>query len=244
MQLYTKALQPVLGYSRRAIADYNMLDQDDRVAVGVSGGKDSLVLLAALCRMREFLPVRYTVTAITIDPCFGGRETDFSPVQELCGELGASYAIRRTDLGNIIFNTRKEKNPCSLCARMRRAMLHDLALQNGCNKLALGHHRDDAVETLMMNLFREGRIGCFRPVTWLSRKELTVIRPLLLTPEQEVIRAARRMELQTVKSECPVDGATARTGMKNFLREMESGEFKNLRKMLFGALRKSGINGW
>jgi tRNA(Ile)-lysidine synthase TilS/MesJ len=221
-----------------------MLEDGDRVAVGVSGGKDSLVLLAALCRMREFLPVKYEVTAITIDPCFGGNETDYSPVQKLCDELGAKYVIRRTDLGNIIFNIRNEKNPCSLCARMRRAMLHDLAIANGCNKLALGHHRDDAVETLMMNLFREGRIGCFRPVTWLSRKGITAIRPLLLTPEREVVKAARRAELQIVKSKCPVDGATARTGMKKFLREMEAGEYPDLRKMLFGAIRKSGIDGW
>jgi tRNA(Ile)-lysidine synthetase-like protein len=244
MQLYTKALRPVLGYCRRAAADYNMIENGDSIAVGVSGGKDSLVLLAALCRLREFIGVDYSVTAITLDPCFGGKNTDYSPVAELCEQLGAKYIIRRTDLGKIIFETRKEKNPCSLCARMRRAMLHDMAIQNGCNKIALGHHRDDAVETLMMNLLRGGRIGCFRPVTYLSRKDLTVIRPMVLLPEQEVINAARRCELPVVKSRCPVDGETARTGMKRFLHEMEATEYPDLRKMLLGALRKSGLDGW
>ena len=244
VQLYGKNLQSVLGYCRRAISDYNMISPGDRIAVGVSGGKDSLILLSALCRLRAFLGVEYEVVGITIDPCFDNKETDYSPVAELCEKLGAKYVIRRSDLGDIIFNKRKEKNPCSLCARMRRAMLHDLAIAHGCNKLALGHHRDDAVETLMMNLFREGRIGCFRPVTWLSRKDVTVIRPLILMPEQDVANAARKCGLPIVKSKCPVDGATARTDMKRLLREMEKGEYPALRKLLFGALRKSGIDGW
>ena len=244
MQLYAKTLQSVLGYCRRAITDYDMIAPGDRIAVGVSGGKDSLVLLTALCRLRDFLGVDFEVMGITIDPCFDGKQTDYGPVEDLCKQLGAKYAIRRSDLGEIIFNKRKEKNPCSLCARMRRAMLHDMAREHGCNKIALGHHRDDAVETLMMNLFREGRIGCFRPVTWLSRKDVTVIRPLILMPEQDIANAARRSGLPIVKSKCPVDGATARTGMKRFLRELEKGEHPALRKLLFGALRKSGIDGW
>ena len=244
MQLYGKELKPVLSYCRRAITDYDMISNGDRIAVGVSGGKDSLVLLTALCRLREFLGVDYEVVGITVDPCFDGKQTNYEPVVELCEKLGAKYVIHRSDLGDIIFNKRKEKNPCSLCARMRRAMLHDMARENDCNKIALGHHRDDAVETLMMNLFREGRIGCFRPVTWLSRKDVTVIRPLILMPEQDVANAARRSGLPIVKSKCPVDGATARTQMKQFLQQLEKGEHPALRQLIFGALRKSGIDGW
>ena len=244
MQPFHKAMQPILGYCRRVVTDYRMIEDGDRIAVGVSGGKDSVALIAALCRLREILNVSYEVTAITIDPCFGGSETDYSPVTELCGLFGIKHIIKRSELGQIIFEDRKESNPCSLCARMRRGMLHDLSNMNGCNKIALGHNSDDAVETLMMNLFHEGRIGCFQPVTWLSRKALTVIRPLIYAPEREIRNAVANAGLPVVKSACPVDGATSREEMKKFLLGMEQGQFPQLRKKLLGAMRRSGIDNW
>ena len=244
MQPYHKAMQPILGYCRRVVTDYNMIEDGDRVAVGVSGGKDSVALLVALCRLREIVTASYEIIALTIDPCFGGNETDYSPVTELCVQLGIKHVIKRSELGQIIFEDRKESNPCSLCARMRRGMLHDMANQNNCNKVALGHNSDDAVETLMMNLFHEGRIGCFQPVTWLSRKEITVIRPLVYAPEREIRNAVANAGLPVVKSCCPVDGATSREKMKKFLLEMEQNEFPRLRKKLLGALRRSGIDNW
>lgn len=237
-------MQTILGGMRRAIQQYDMIQDGDSVAVGVSGGKDSVALLAGLCRLREFAGIDYRVVALTIDPQFDGIPTDYRPIEELCKGYGADYVIRRSDLGDIIFSRRKETNPCSLCARMRRGMLHDMAKEQGCNKIALGHHYNDAVETFVMNLSIEGRIGCFQPVTYLSRKDITMIRPLVMLPEREITNAVSREGLPVVKSACPVDGATARESAKKWLEEMEQGPMKGLTKRLYGALCRSGIDGW
>lgn len=237
-------MQKVLGYMRKAITDYNMIQDGDRVAVGVSGGKDSVALLVGLCRLRQFVGIDYTVCAITIDPVFGHTETDYSPITALCAEYGAEHHIRRSELGDIIFEQRKEKNPCSLCARMRRGMLHDMVKDLCCTKLALGHHYDDAVETFVMNLFHEGRVGCFQPVTYLSRKDLTMVRPLLLAPEKIIAGAVRRNNLPVVKSACPVDGVTTRETTKQWLRQMEKNGYPGLTKRIFGAIQRGHISGW
>lgn len=237
-------MQNLMGYMRKAIVDYGMLRDGDRVAVGVSGGKDSVALLEGLCRLRPFIGIDYEVFAVTVDPMFENLETDYSQVTALCARYGVEHRIRRSGLGDIIFNQRKETNPCSLCARMRRGMLHDMAKALGCNKLALGHHADDAVETFVMNLFHGGRIGCFRPVTYLSRKDLTMIRPLLYAPEREVVGAARREELPIVKSKCPVDGATAREAAKKWLVHMEKNGYQGITKRMFGALQRAHLDGW
>jgi len=237
-------MEKILGAMRRAIEDYQMLQDRDSLAVGVSGGKDSVALLVGLCRLREFIGIDYRILAVTIDPCFDNVECDYSSIQTLCGQLGVPYLIRRSDLGDIIFHQRAEKNPCSLCARMRRGMLHDIAVENGCNKLALGHHRDDAVETFVMNLFYEGRIGCFQPVTYLSRKDITMVRPLIYLQEKDIVPGVRRCALPVVKSNCPVDKATAREDVKNWLRDMEKKGFPGLEKRIFGAIRRGKISGW
>lgn len=237
-------MQKIMGLMRKAITEYDMLQAGDRVAVGVSGGKDSVALLVGMCRLREFIGISYDVLALTIDPVFDGVETDYAAITALCDRYGVRHEIRRSELGDIIFRRRKENNPCSLCARMRRGMLHDMAKDLGCNKLALGHHYDDAVETFVMNLFHEGRIGCFQPVTYLSRKDLTMFRPLILAREKDVLGAVRRQELPVVKSKCPVDGATAREDVKRWLRQMERGDYPGLTKRLFGAIRRSHIDGW
>ena len=185
-------MQKLTGYLRAAIDRYGMIEAGDQIAVGVSGGKDSLTLLCAMAKLREYYPAPFSLFAISIDPCFGGVEADYSAIEALCAELSVPFTLRRTQLANVIFEERKEKNPCSLCARMRRGMLHNLCRELSCNKLALGHHADDAAETFMMNLLNEARIGCFSPVTYLSRKDLTMIRPMVFARESDCARVVRR----------------------------------------------------
>lgn len=236
-------MQKILGYMRKAIQEFDLIEDGDRIAVGVSGGKDSLVLLKGLVMLRKFIGIDYDVVAVTIDPGFNGEYGDYSEVQKLCDELGIKYVLVRSKIGEIVFDVRKEDHPCSLCARMRRGALHDAAKQNNCNKLALGHHNNDAVETFIMNLFIEGRIGCFSPKTYLSRKDITVIRPLVFAPEKEIRKAAAKNELKIVKSKCSVDGHTSREATKQFLLEREKQD-RGFIDRIFGALRRSGINGW
>lgn len=211
--------------------------------MGISGGKDSLVLLCALANMRKFLPMKYDLVAITVDPCFDNIQTDFRQVEELCRRLQIKYEIRRSQLGNIIFEQRKESNPCSLCARMRRGILHDMSKKHNCNKLALGHHFDDAVQTFFMNLFYGGKIGCFSPMSYLSRKDLYLIRPMVFCEESKVESAAQRYHLPVVKSECPVDGHTCRQSTQELIKDLEK-QFPDLRRKVMGALQRADIDGW
>lgn len=236
-------MQNLMSRMRAAMEKYNMIEEGDVVAVGVSGGKDSLALLYALAEMRRFYPVKYEVTAITADMTFFGEKTDFSEITALCESLNVRHIIRETELYHIIFETRKEKNPCSLCARMRRGILHDMTKETGCTKLALGHHMDDAAETFMMNLLSGGRIESFRPVTYLSRKDLTMIRPMILATEKEVLSAARKMNLPTVESPCPMDKTSNRNEMKELLSELEK-KYPSLKEKIIGGLQKADLNGW
>ncbi|MGN0642890.1 MAG: tRNA 2-thiocytidine biosynthesis TtcA family protein [Huintestinicola sp.] len=236
-------MQKMLGYMRRAIQEYDMLADGDKVAVGVSGGKDSMVLLNGLILLRRFIGIDYTLCAVTLDPRFGGTDGDYSAVAELCESTGTEFHLIPTHIGEIVFDIRKEENPCSLCSRMRRGALHDAAKEYGCNKIALGHHYNDAVETFIMNLFTEGRIGCFSPVSYLSRKDLTLIRPMVFAPEKEIRRAAERNGLSVVKSKCPADGHTNRERTKQFIADMERQD-KGFTDRLFGAMRRAGIDGW
>lgn len=236
-------MQKLLGYVRCALDKYKMIDEGDNIAVAVSGGKDSVALLAALGAIRRFYPIKFSLTAITIDPCFNGQETDYSPIEKLCEEMEIPYIIKRTELGTIIFETRKEKNPCSLCARMRRGLLHDTTKEAGCNKIALGHHLDDAAETFMMNLFSGGRISCFSPVSYLSRKELYMIRPLVLARESIITSAAERNNLPVVKSRCPADGVTHRQKMKDFLVSMEK-DYSGIQEKIVSAMALADIDRW
>ena len=236
-------MQILMSRMRAAMERYDMVAPGDRIAVGVSGGKDSLVLLAGLAGLRRFYPAPYELVAVTADPGFFNKQTDYSAIQELCDEWGIEYVVRRTELYKVIFETRQETNPCSLCARMRRGILHDMAKAAGCNKLALGHHQDDAAATFMMNLLSGGSIGSFRPVTYLSRKDITVIRPMIFAAEKEVASAARRENLPVVKSPCPMDKTSERQRVKDLLRELER-DYPNLRGKIAGALQRGGISGW
>ena len=234
-------MKRLLSFVRRAVDDYEMIEEGDVIAVGVSGGKDSLALLNALAEMRRFYPKKYEIKAITIDMGFAGA--DFSPIADFCKKLNVDFSIVKTDIAKIIFDVRKEPNPCSLCAKMRRGSLHAEATALGCNKVALGHHFDDVVETFMMNLFFEGRLGCFRPVTYLSNRKITLIRPLIYATESDVKYFTRRRELPVVKSLCPEDHATERENMKNLLAGIEKSN-KGLRHRIFKAICKSEIDGF
>ncbi len=236
-------MEKLIGKVRAAVEKYGLLEEGDRLAVGVSGGKDSLFLLCAMAELSRYYPKRFTVAAITADPCFGGRETELSEVRELCSRLGVPYIIKRTDLGRVIFEDREEKNPCALCAKMRRGILHNICVENGFNKIALGHHFDDAVQTFLMNLFYGGKLGCFSPKSYLSRKDITVIRPLIFCEEQEIRRAAARMKLPVVTSGCPADGVTARKDTELLIAGLEK-EFPDLRAKLMGAMQRAGLDGW
>ena len=220
-----------------------MICDGDRIAVGVSGGKDSLVLLKLMCELKRFYPAGFELVAVTLDMRFNGIDGDFTGIKELCDEYGIEYVVKRTQLAEIIFDVRKETNPCSLCSRMRRGILHDSAKELGCNKIALGHHLDDAAETFMMNLLNEGRIGCFAPVTYLSRKDITMIRPLIYARESEVSAAAERLGLPVIKSLCPEDEHTRREDAKTLLKTL-SAEYGDVPEKIIGALQRGGIDRW
>jgi tRNA(Ile)-lysidine synthase TilS/MesJ len=228
---------------RKAITDYGMIAENDRIAVGVSGGKDSLVLLRGLFLLQRFIGISFSLVAITADMQFGGKPGNFDGVREFCNEMEIPYIVIPTDIAQIVFDIRREPNPCSLCAKMRRGVLHEAAVQNGCNKIALGHSFDDTIETFLMNLFHEGRVGCYAPVTFLSRREITLIRPLVYTPESQIRAAAVRLGFPIVKSPCPEDGHTAREDIKTFLSQKER-EDKGFKDRMFTALKKSHTNNW
>lgn len=236
-------MQRILGYMRKAIQEFDLIENGDKIAVGVSGGKDSLVMLKGLVLLRRFIGIDYDICAITLDPYFGGEKGNYEPIAEMCEEMGIEYHLIETKIGEIVFDVRKEEHPCSLCARMRRGALHDAAKAAGCNKIALGHNYNDVVETFVMNLTIEGRIGCFAPKSYLSRKDITMIRPLVFAPENVIRSAALRNQLPIVKSKCPADGETSRQRIKNELAARDKID-KGFSDRLFGALRRSGIDGW
>lgn len=231
------------GLCRKAMQTYGMVAPGDAVCVGVSGGKDSVALTLALQNVAAYFEHPYTVKALTLDPCFGGVETDYTALTSFFEAAGIPHTVVRTGIGPLIFEERREKNPCALCAKMRRGALHTGAKALGCNKVALGHHLDDAVETFYMNLFYEGRIGCFSPVTWLSRKQVTVIRPMVLAREAEVARAAFSAQAPIIKSACPVDGATARAKVKQFVLGRCKEDKAFCQKALY-AMQKADLDGW
>lgn len=236
-------MRRILSHTRAAIDDYNMINDGDKIAVGISGGKDSLMLLKALCELRRFYSAEFQVVAITLDMRFNNQDGDFSEIKKMCDDYGVEYIVKPTDLYEIIFNIRKEPNPCSLCARMRRGILHEAAKEAGCNKIALGHHLDDAAETFLMNLLIESRIGCFAPVTYLSRRDLTMIRPLIYVREREVTAAAERLNLPVVKSGCPANENTKREEIKLLINEL-SARYGDVPERIIGAMQRGSIDRW
>ena len=225
---------------RRAVEDYNMIDDGETVAVGVSGGKDSLMLLSAMAKLSQFYPKKFSVVAITLDMGFEGM--DFSPVSDFCKELNVPYYIDKTDIKQIVFDYRKEKNPCALCANLRRGALHSSALERGISKIALGHHYDDAVETFMLSLIYEGQVNGFAPKTFLDRRGVTLIRPLIYVEEKDIRSYTKNHSLPVVESTCSVDGHTKRQYIKDLIYSIDK-DAKDVKKRLFTAMRNS-VDGW
>ena len=212
-------MKKTLGCIRKADNDFGMIENGDRIAVGVSGGKDSLLLLHALSLYRKFTHKDFSLLAVTVS--LGLEPFDLSNIYCLCRDLDVPYIVKDTQIGEIIFTYRKEKNPCALCSKMRRAVLANTCVENGCNKLALGHHREDAIETLLMSLFYEGRFHTFHPKSKMSRTGVTVIRPLIYLPESHVRHMDRILSLPVVSSPCPVNGKTVRADMEILISEMK-----------------------
>ena len=235
------ALSDFTGTVRRAVDDYRMIQAGDRVAVGVSGGKDSMVLLLALDCLRKYYPEPFELEAVTIELGFEGM--DFTPVRELCEELSIPYTCVKTDIKEIVFDVRKEDNPCSLCAKMRRGALNNVLRERDLNKLALGHHFDDAVETYMMSLLFEGRISCFQPVTFLDRSGVTQIRPLIYAGEQKITNLARELNVPIVENPCPEDKGSKRYEIKQLLKTM-SAQYPDMKSKIFGAMQRLPLKGW
>ena len=234
-------MKKIVSLTRRAIEDYAMIDDGDKIAVGVSGGKDSLALLKALSELSGYYPKKFTVCAVSLDI---GYNADFTQIRKLCEDLGVEYIIKQTNIKEIVFDIRHETNPCSLCAKMRRACLNKAAIELGANKVALGHHNDDVLETFMLSLMYEGRIHCFSPVTYLDKTGITVLRPMIYVRERDIRGAARKYAFPVVSNPCPADGETKREYMKDLIRRLEKETYPGIRKRLFTAVCTSGMEGW
>ncbi|MEG1847290.1 MAG: ATP-binding protein [Lachnospiraceae bacterium] len=234
-------LQQVLSYTRKAIDDYGMIKEGDKIAVGISGGKDSLTLLYALHALQRFYPIHYELYAITVD--LGFQNLDLAKISQMCAELQVPYTIVKTDIAKIVFEDRKESNPCSLCAKMRKGALNEKLKSLGCNKIAYAHHKDDVVETMLLSLIFEGRFHSFSPKTYLDRMDLTVIRPLLYMNEMDIIGFVHKYELPVAKSPCPVDGHTKREYAKELLKQLNA-DHPGVKERMFTAIIKGHISGW
>lgn len=234
-------LQKVMSFVRRAIDDYNMIEDGDKIAVGISGGKDSLVMLYALNGLKRFYPKKFEIHAVTVDLGFDNLNLD--KIKQLCEELNVEYTIVKTDIAKIIFEDRKESNPCSLCAKMRKGALNDAIKSCGCNKVAYAHHKDDVVETMLMSLIFEGRFHTFSPITYLDRMDIHVIRPLMYMNEADVIGFVNKYEVPVVKSPCPADGNTKREYIKQLLRQLNL-ENPGVKERMFTAIQNGNLQGW
>ena len=233
-------LQKLYSKVRQAVDAYQMIEDGDKIAIGISGGKDSLTLLYALAGMRKFYPKKYDVVAITVDTGVGNM--DFSKVKELCESLNVPYEIIPTQIFPILME-RQEKRMCPLCAKLRKGAFNEAALRLGCNKITYAHHKDDVVETFLMSQVLEGRVHTFSPVTHLDGTELDLSRPLVYVTEAEVRGFMRRYQLPVVKNLCPVDGATKREAAKQMLAHMEE-EFPKAKSRMFAAIQRDHIDGW
>jgi len=234
-------LQRLLSYTRKAVDDYQLIDTGDKIAVGISGGKDSLTLLYALSSLKRFYPKAFELEAVTVDLGFEGF--DLSQIKALCVDLGVHYTVVSTQIAQIVFEERKETNPCSLCAKMRKGALNDSIKALGCNKVAYAHHKDDVVETMLLSLIFEGRFHSFSPKTYLDRTDLTVIRPLLYVNEADIIGFKNKMNLPVQKSPCPVDGYTKREYAKNLLKDLNN-QHPGTKERMFTAIVNGTISGW
>ena len=234
-------LHKFTGLVRRCVEDYKMIAEGETIAVGVSGGKDSIALLCALANLRGYYPKRFELHAVTLDMGFEG--TDFSPIAKLCKDINTPYTLQQTDIAHVVFDERKEKNPCSLCAKMRRGALNDLIKKLGISKIALAHHFDDAIETFLLSLLYEGRVNCFQPVTYMDRSDVTQIRPMLYIGEGTIIKLVEKYCLPVVHNPCPMNGVSKREEIKKLIKTL-SADYPDLRSKVFGAMQRLPLDGW
>lgn len=229
-------MKRVLGYLRRAAEEFDMIKDGDRIAVGVSGGKDSMLLLYALWLYKKFMKIDYEFAAVTVDLGFGNFDTE--RISEFAAKYNVPYIVKKTDIAEIVFDVRKEKNPCSLCARMRKGAFYSAAKEAGCNKAAFAHSADDVIETFLLSLIYEGRLNVFAPVTYLDRQEITLIRPFVYLPEKEIISAVKRLGIPVAKNPCPMDGVSKRQDAKELVKTI-TGMNPHARQNLLTAIRNT-----
>lgn len=234
-------MQKILGYMRKAIEDYNMISDGDKIAIGLSGGKDSTTLLMGLKNLQRFYPKKFDIIAVTIHPGFEGF--DSNPLHKLCEKLDVKFIEETSHIKEIVFDIRQEKNPCSLCANLRRGILNSVALRENCNKIALGHNEDDVLETFFLNLLYGGSINTFAPTSYMDRSKITLIRPLIYAPEKYIRNFVKRNQIQVMPKVCPIDGTSKREDMKNLILELQK-EIPTIRANLYGAIKRSNMKGW
>lgn len=234
-------MQKILGYLRKAIEHYNMIDEGDKIAVALSGGKDSITLLMGLKGLQRFYPKHFELIAISVNPGFEYFDTNF--LEETCKNIGVEFVEAKSNIKEIVFDIRKEKNPCSLCANLRRGILNSTAIEHGCNKLALGHNEDDVLETFFLNMLYAGNLSTFAPISYMDRSKITLIRPLIYAPEKEIKKFIKKNNISVMNKNCPMDGVSKRETMKDLLYKF-SIEIPNVRANLMGAIKRANINGW
>ena len=234
-------MQKILGYLRKAIEHYNMIDEGDKIAVALSGGKDSITLLKGLKALQRFYPKHFDLIAISVNPGFEFFDTEF--LQKVCDDTGVEFVEAKSDIKEIVFDIRKEKNPCSLCANLRRGILNSYAKEHSCNKLALGHNEDDVLETFFLNMLYAGSLSTFAPVSYMDRSQMTVIRPLVYAPEREIRKFIKRENISVMPKNCPMDGVSKREEIKDMLYKLTV-KIPNVRANLMGAIKRGNINGW
>ena len=234
-------MQKILGYMRKAIDNYNMIEEGDKIAVALSGGKDSVTMLMGLKNLQRFYPKKFDIVAITINPGFEGFDTDL--LKNICKNIDVPLIIEDGHMKEIVFDIRQEKNPCSLCANIRRGMLNSIALREGCNKIAVGHNEDDVLETFIMNLFYAGSINTFAPISYMDRSKMTLIRPLIYAPEKYIRNFVKRNNITIMPKACPMDGISKREDIKNLLKNLQK-DIPNIRANLYGAIKRGKVNGF
>lgn len=234
-------MQKMLSYIRKAVEDYNMIEDGDKIAVGLSGGKDSITLLMGLKNLQIFYPKKFEIIAISINPGFEFFDSNF--LRNLCSNLNVPYVEEDSHIKEIVFDIRQEKNPCSLCANLRRGILNSTAIREGCNKIALGHNEDDVLETFLLNLFYGGSINTFAPVSYMDRSKITLIRPLIYAPEKSIKTFVKKNDIQVMNKCCPMDGISKREDMKNLIHNFQK-DIPNIKANLYGAIKRSNIKGW
>lgn len=233
-------MQRILSHMRKAIEEYNMIDEGDKIAVCLSGGKDSITMLHAFKALKRFYPKNFEIIAVSVDPGFEFFNTEF--LQKICDDLEIPLFVEKSNAKEIVFDIRKEKNPCSLCANLRRGVINSIAIREGCNKIALGHNQDDVLETFLLNLLYTGNIGTFSPMSYMDRSKITLIRPLIYTPEKEARRFVKKNNLEVMKKVCPMDGTSKREDMKQLIFSLTK-NIPMIRANLFGAIQRN-LDDW